>query len=212
MLKRLEEKDALYATFYEEAVPHLDALYVMARRLTRNPNDAEDLVQDTMLKAFRYFGKYQNGTNCKAWLFKILTNAFINRYHKKRSSRELLAFDEERSVEDRTAAPAQDPMLAQIDGEDHMYFKFFGDEVKRALELVPEDYRVVVLLADLQDFAYKDIADILDVPMGTVMSRLHRGRKMLQARLVDYARKEGIVSEEVAHNVMSLNTYRKKSA
>ena len=190
---------ALYNAFYKEAVPCLDNLYITALRLTRNPVDADDLVQETMLKAFRYFDKYKQDTNCRAWLFRIMTNVYINRYNKKRASREFLASDDEgRSIEERVEAPQAHPFDEQIDSEVGMYHKFFSDEVKRALEGIPEEYRVVVLLADMQDFAYKEIADMVDCPIGTVMSRLYRGRKMLQRRLQGYATREGYVCEQLA--------------
>jgi len=114
MSEQTLNQDALYAAFYDEAVPHLDSLYVTALRLTRDPSDAEDLVQEAMLKAFRYFDKYEKGTNCRAWLFKILTNVFINRYNKKRASKELLGDDEGRPLEERVAAPGPNPFVDEI--------------------------------------------------------------------------------------------------
>lgn len=220
MEKQMLDQDALYAAFYDEAVPHLDSLYVTALRLTRDPSEAEDLVQEAMLKAFRYFDKYEKGTNCKAWLFKILTNVFINRYNKKRSSKEVLSNDDEgRSLEERVAAPGQNPFVDEILSEQELYHKFFGDEVKRALESLPEEYRLVVLLADLQDFAYKEIAEIMDCPIGTVMSRLFRGRRMLQAALADYAKRQGFGlnapdeskgKAEKTSKVEDLQEYRRK--
>ncbi len=203
-----------YAAFYEEAVPHLDALYATALRLTKNENDGEDLVQETMLKAFRYFDKYQSGTNCKAWLFKIMTNTFINRYRKQQKRKEFLVDEDFRPLQERAAAPAQNPFVDDIHGEQQMYFKLFGDEVKHALEDIPVDFRMVVLLADLQDFAYKEIAEIMDCPIGTVMSRLYRGRRMLQARLIDYARQHGVIepeeTEEEGEKVADLDQYRRQ--
>lgn len=196
MTQQNQKQQALYEAFYAEAVPCLDNLYITALRLTRSDNDAEDLVQETMLKAFRYFDKYEQGTNCKAWLFRIMTNVYINRYNKKRSSREFLSDDEGRPLEERAVAPEAHPFVDEIDTEANMYQKFFSDEVKRALEAVPEEYRIVVILADLQDFAYKEIAEIVDCPIGTVMSRLYRGRRMLQSRLAKYAKREGYISNE----------------
>ena len=216
------ERDA----FHEEAVPHIDALYGTALRLTKSESDAEDLIQETMLKAFRYFDKYENGTNCKAWLFKIMHNTFINRYRKKQKRKEYLVDDDYRPLQERAEAPEHTPFHENYESEEQLYFKMFGDEVKRALQEVPVDFRMVVLLADLQDFAYKEIAEIMDCPIGTVMSRLYRGRRMLQAQLADYARAEGYISADDDEqqsgdepqesssddNTTNLEEYRKKKA
>lgn len=215
MFGRKNTEEKLYAEFYAEAVPHLDALFATALRLTKNGNDAEDLVQETMLKAFRYFEKYEKGTNCKAWLFKIMTNTFINRYRKKQKRKEFLVDDDFRPLEERAQAPAQNPFVDIIGDEEQMYFKLFSDEVKAALENVPVDFRMVVLLADLQDFAYKEIAEIMDCPIGTVMSRLYRGRRMLQQELKEYAMRQGLlageqVEEDQAEKLTDLDTYRKQ--
>ena len=182
--------------YEEEAVAHIDALYGTALRLTKSESDAEDLIQETMLKAFRYFDKYENGTNCKAWLFKIMHNTFINRYRKKQKRKEYLIDDDYRPLQERAEAPEHTPFHEDFDSEEQLYFKMFGDEVKEALEQVPVDFRMVVLLADLQDFAYKEIAEIMDCPIGTVMSRLYRGRRMLQDQLTEYAKAEGYISPE----------------
>ena len=211
--------------FHREAVPHIDALYGTALRLTKSESDAEDLIQETMLKAFRYFDKYENGTNCKAWLFKIMHNTFINRYRKKQKRKEYLIDDDYRPLQERAEAPEHTPFHEHYESEEQLYFKMFGDEVKEALEEVPVDFRMVVLLADLQDFAYKEIADIMDCPIGTVMSRLYRGRRMLQAELADYAKSQGYISTEEEEETQeqaseqeekegptSLEDYRKKKA
>jgi RNA polymerase sigma-70 factor (ECF subfamily) len=192
--KKRSEKDE---AFQNEAVPHLDALYGTALRMTKDEQDAEDLVQEAMLKAYRYFDKYENGTNCKAWLFKIMTNTFINRYRKSKKRKEYLIDDDYRPLQERAEAPERNPFIDDFDqDEENLYFKMFGDEVKSALETMPVDFRMVVLLADLQDFAYKEIAEIMDCPIGTVMSRLYRGRRMLQAKLEEYALKEGYIGWE----------------
>ncbi len=206
------------AAFHEEAVPHLDALYGTALRMTKSESDAEDLIQETMLKAFRYFDKYEKGTNCKAWLFKIMTNTFINRYRKKQKRKEYLIDDDYRPLQERAEAPEHTPFQESFESEEHLYFKMFGDEVKRALEEIPVDFRMVVLLADLQDFAYKEIAEIMDCPIGTVMSRLYRGRRMLQTQLAEYAKAHGYIQEEDEEDVVdeqveettSLEDYRRK--
>jgi len=183
--------------FHEEAIPHIDALYGTALKMTKDEQEAEDLVQETMLKAYRYFDKYENGTNCKAWLFKIMHNTFINRYRKSQNRKEYLVDDENhRSLQERAEADERHPFVGEFEDEEDLYFKMFGDEVKEALSDVPDHFRIVVLLADLQDFAYKEIAEIMDCPIGTVMSRLYRGRRMLREELGDYAEGEGIVEFE----------------
>ena len=213
--------------FHEEAVPHLDALYGTALKLTKDEQNAEDLVQETMLKAYRYFDKYENGTNCKAWLFKIMHNTFINRYRKSKKRKEYLVDDDNhRSIQERAEAPEQHPFVGEFEDQEDLFFKMFGDEVKEALADIPMHFRMVVLLADLQDFAYKEIAEIMDCPIGTVMSRLYRGRRMLRERLDQYAEKEGVVSfeedeEEEAEaadeeseesSTTDLNEYRRQKA
>ena len=171
-------------------MPHLDGLYAAALRLTRNPRDAEDLVQDSVLRAFRFFDKFERGTNVKAWLYKILTNTFINRYPRSSKERSIVE-DERDSVQDRlvsrdAADVAEDPERAFFD-------RLLSDEVLRAIDSIPVDFRMAVILADLQDFSYKEIADILDVPVGTVMSRLFRGRRLLQKQLAEYAVASGVL-------------------
>lgn len=216
--KKRSEKDE---AFQREAVPHLDALYGTALRMTKDEQDAEDLVQEAMLKAYRYFDKYENGTNCKAWLFKIMTNTFINRYRKSKKRKEYLVDDDYRPLQERAEAPERNPFIDDFgQDEENLYFKMFGDEVKNALETIPVDFRMVVLLADLQDFAYKEIAEIMDCPIGTVMSRLYRGRRMLQAKLEEYAIREGYITvmedaaeeEEADESTTNLEEYRRRRA
>jgi RNA polymerase sigma-70 factor (ECF subfamily) len=179
-------------SFEAAALCHIDSLYATGLRMTRNPGDAEDLVQDTMLAAYRFFNKFEPGTNCKAWLFKILTNTFINKYRKRVREREV------RDVIDQEELPSlmsEDVAEASRDPEGQMVGNLLSDDVKRALEAVPYDYRMAVVLCDLEEFSYKEIADIMDCPVGTVMSRLHRGRRLLQKSLREYAVKEGFVKE-----------------
>jgi RNA polymerase sigma-70 factor, ECF subfamily len=181
------------ARFADLAMPYMDALYSAALRMTRNPSDAEDLVQETYLRAYRGFGGFKDGTNLKAWLYKILTNTFINTYRaKKRRPDETELDDSEEYVLYRriggleAAAAERTPETEVLDA--------MPDElVKEALEAIPEQFRIAVLLADVEGFSYKEIAEITDVPVGTVMSRLHRGRRQLQSRLMDYARERGLV-------------------
>ena len=171
---------------------HMDALYGAALRLTRSPKDAEDLVQDTYLKAFRFFASFEKGTNIKAWLFKIQTNTFINRYRRKVKEREVAETPAEDIVLDRFVSA--DQVRALQDPETDFFSKLLSDEVVEALDQVPVDFRMVVVLADIQGFSYKEIAEIVGCPVGTVMSRLFRGRRILQKHLYDYPIREGIIS------------------
>ena len=175
---------------------HLDELYGTALRLTRNERDAEDLVQDTYLRAYHHFDQFRRGTNCRAWLFKILTNTFINNYRRKAKEREI--FERAESGELGTTFFTRDAMVRFVHPERYVVLDGLSDDVQRALDELPVDFRMVVVLADLQDFSYKEIARILDIPIGTVMSRLFRGRRLLRKRLCEFARREGIVLGECA--------------
>ena len=178
------------ADFEREAIPHLPTLYSAALRLTRNERDAEDLVQEAMLRAYRFFDTFEAGTNCKAWLFRILTNVFCNRYREREREQEILheAESSEANVE-RFIAGATDGK----DVEAALLGRIVSEDVERALAQVPPDFRMAVILADLEDFSYKEIAEIMDCPAGTVMSRLFRGRKILQGLLYDHAVEQGII-------------------
>lgn len=182
--------------FSEEALVHMDGLYGLALRLSKHERDAEDLVQDTYLKAYQHFDKYRPGTNCKAWLFKILTNTFINRYRKHQRSQTYLAEDLSPSPLERLAAKEPNPIIENGHDQAKLLETVFGDEVNAALAKVPVDFRMAVLLVDLFDCSYKECADIMDCPIGTVMSRLHRGRQALQRLLVDYAIGQGIIKAD----------------
>ena len=179
------------ARFERDAMPLLDQLYSAAMRLTHNPQDAEDLVQDTFTKAYTSFHQYQDGTNLKAWMYRILTNTFINSYRKKQ--REPLQSDAD-GVEDwqlvrAEAHTSRGLRSAETEALDHLP----DSDVKKALQELPSDFRMAVYLADVEGFAYKEIAEIMDTPIGTVMSRLNRGRSMLRTLLQDYARERGLI-------------------
>ena len=181
------------ATFADQAMDLMPSLYAAALRMTRNPADAEDLVQETYLRAYRGFGGFEQGTNLKAWLFRILTNTYINRYRQQKRRPDETDLDD---VEDfylyRRLGGVDQARIAKS-AEDTLLELFTDDEVKDALESLPETFRMAVLLADVEGFAYKEIAEILDIPIGTVMSRLHRGRKALQKALYDFAVDRGLV-------------------
>jgi RNA polymerase sigma-70 factor, ECF subfamily len=173
--------------FDREAMPHTGALYGVALRLTRNEGDAEDLLQETMLRAYRFFDSFEPGTNCKAWLFRILHNTFCNRYREREREQQIL--DE---AESSTANLGQF-VAGQEDTETSLLGRMVSADVERALAAVPPEFRMAVILADLEDFSYKEIAEIMDCPAGTVMSRLYRGRRILQSLLYDYAVEQGIL-------------------
>jgi RNA polymerase sigma-70 factor (ECF subfamily) len=180
------------ATFAEQAMPLMSSLYSGALRMTRNPADADDLVQETYLRAYRGFGGFQEGTNLKAWMYRILTNTYINAYRAKQRRPDETELDE---VEDLYLYRRLGGLEAARSGrsaEDELMDTFSEAEVKTAIEELPENFRMAVLLADVEGFSYKEIAEILDIPIGTVMSRLHRGRKALQKALYDYAVTHGL--------------------
>ena len=167
--------------------------------MTRNPSDAEDLVQETYLKAYRGFGGFQEGTNLKAWLYRILTNTFINSYRSKKRRPEETELDDLENLYLYRRLSGAEGASAGRSAEDEVLDHITEAEVKEAIEALPEQFRMAVLLGDVEGFSYKEIAEILDIPIGTVMSRLHRGRKALQKRLYDYGRQRGLVPEGSPH-------------
>lgn len=177
--------------FEEQALPFMDQLYAAAMRMTRNPADAADLVQETYVKAFQAFGQFQQGTNLKAWLYRIQTNTFINTYRKNQRNPYQGTIDD---LEDWQLGGAESmtqslsTRSAEAEAIDHLP----DSAVKDALQAIPEDFRLAVYFADVEGFSYQEIADIMKTPVGTVMSRLHRGRRLLRDMLADYARDRGI--------------------
>ena len=181
--------------FTADAMQYAPQLFSTALRMTRNRSDAEDLVQETYIKGWRSFHTFQEGTNLRAWLFRIMTNTYINKYNaQKRKGTEVELDDvEELFLYKRLGSIDQSQLSSSA--EDQMLELFTDDEVKNALEELPEDFRIPVLLSDVDGFSYKEISEMLEIPIGTVMSRLHRGRKAMQKMLYEYARDRGLIVE-----------------
>lgn len=179
--------------FEEQALPHLGLLYNAALRFTRRPEDAEDLVQETYLRAYRFFHQFEQGTNIRAWLLKILRNTFINRYRKKMKEPKQVAFEEIEPYFEQLAKSNPGELLRAV--EKDVFGEMMGDEIMDALDKIPEEFRTAVILCDLQEMTYEEIAQIMDCPTGTVRSRISRGRKMLQISLWEYGKQQGYVKE-----------------
>ena len=188
------------STFAERAMEYAPQLYSTALRMTRNAADAEDLVQETMMRGYRSFETFEEGTNLRAWLYRILTNAFINRYRSKqrRPMETDLADIEDLYLYKRVAS--LENAAATLSAEDQFLDLLTDDEVKSAVEDLPDTFKLPVILADVEGFAYKEIAEMLDIPVGTVMSRLHRGRKAMQKQLYEYAQARGLVEDSQDSN------------
>ncbi len=189
------------ASFADQAMPFMDSLYAAALRMTRNPADAEDLVQETYLKAYRGFGGFEEGTNLKAWLYRILTNSYINQYRARQRRPDETDLGEVEDLYLFRRIGGIDAARLSVSAEDEVLDLVSEAEVKDAVEALPENFRLAVLLADVEGFAYKEIAEILDIPIGTVMSRLHRGRKQLRRRLFGFAADRGLVDDDEATQV-----------
>lgn len=198
--------------FQQEAMPHRPSLFGAAVRLARSTADAEDLVQETYLKAFRAFEQFEPGTNCKAWLFRILTNSFINKYRRRTKEREILEGKERPTAEHYLVhLPSKRPFL---DPENAIADRGLSDEVVRALDEVPVEFRGVLLLSDVEGLSYREVADVLGIPVGTVMSRLFRGRRLLQERLFPVAVARGVLKpvRDGEGVPLQLEDYRRRRA
>jgi RNA polymerase sigma-70 factor (ECF subfamily) len=189
------KKNAVERQLFEvEARPHLDALYSMALRLTRSPVDAEDLVQDTLVRAYRFYDRFETGTNFKAWLFRIQMNSFVNRY--RRTVRERQVFDGPMAMPVGEGVMSRASMRGLTDPEGDAHRRLIAREINRAFEELSDDARAMVLLADVEELSYKEIADVVGCPIGTVMSRLHRARRQLQGSLQRHAVELGIIEDD----------------
>ena len=197
--------------FAEQAMEFAPQLYSAALRMTRNRADAEDLVQEAYLRGFRSFHTFQDGTNLRAWLFRILTNAYINKYRAKQRRPDETDLGDIEDLYLYKRVGSMETAALSLSAEDQFLDLFTDDEVKSSLEALPENFRIPVLLADVDGFAYKEIAEMLDIPIGTVMSRLHRGRKAMQRALYDYAVERGIAEPPESNGEGNLATAPKRS-
>lgn len=178
---------AKQSDFEREALPHMSALYSFAVRLCRNREDAHDLVQETYMKGFRFFDKFERGTNCKAWLFRILKNTYINQYRKDKREPDIVEYDVIEEFYDLIRSESSE----STDLQKKIFDNLLDDEVSTALESLPETFRTAIILCDLEGMTYEEIAEIIECPIGTVRSRLHRARKMLASQLLAYAKQRG---------------------
>jgi RNA polymerase sigma-70 factor, ECF subfamily len=178
--------------FEREAVPHMDVLYNFALRMTNNAADAEDLLQETFLKAYRFWDSYEQGTNIRAWLFRILKNSYINRYRKESKEPETVDYDEVKNYYTTIRSSAADP----DDLQEAIFGNLLDDDVAGAIAELPDEFRTVLILCDIEGLTYEEAAEFVDIPLGTVRSRLHRARKVLRSRLLQYARSRGYVPKD----------------
>ncbi len=179
--------------FQGEAIPHMDFLYNYALRMTYNAADAEDLVQETFMKAYRFWDSYEKGTNIRAWLFRIMKNAYINRYRKEKKEPETVEYDDVQNYYNNV----RDSSVESGDVQHTLFGKLLDDQVAKAVADLPDDFRTIVILCDIEELTYEEVAEFVDCPIGTVRSRLHRGRKLLRARLLEYAKKRGYLESKM---------------
>jgi len=186
------QKNEKQRQFEQEALPHTNLLYNYALRMTNDPDDAKDLLQETFLKAYRFWDRYERGTNIRAWLFRILKNSYINRYRKTTREPETVDYDDVQNF----YTSVREAGTESNDLQENLFKNLLDDDVTKAIADLPEEFRTVVILSDIEGLTYEEIADFVDVPLGTVRSRLHRGRKILRARLTEYARSRGYATRE----------------
>ncbi|MBM4170806.1 MAG: sigma-70 family RNA polymerase sigma factor [Ignavibacteria bacterium] len=187
--KNNKEQNQFYTEFEKETLPHMNALYNYALKITGDVDDADDLVQETYLKAFRFFDKYERGTNSKAWLFRILKNSFINEYRRVKKQPDKVDYEDVQNFYENIKSNEVNTTHYEFDA----FSNLLDDDISKALNDLPEDFRTVIILGDIEGFTYDEIADFTDIPVGTVRSRLHRARKMLYTLLYDYAKNRGFV-------------------
>lgn len=187
------QQDPKHKEFEQQTLPHMEVLYNYALRMTGNKEDANDLLQETYLKAYRFWDKFEQGTNLRAWMFRIMKNTYINLYRKESKEPDKVDYDEIEGYYNLI----RDQNSDDNDLQEKMFGQLLDDDVSKALELLPEEFRTVVILCDIEGLAYEEIAEFLQIPVGTVRSRLHRGRKLLYARLYDYAKKRGFIKKDV---------------
>ncbi len=186
----------IHADFEKEAVPHMDSLYNYALKMTGDSDDASDLIQETYLKAYRFWDKFEKGTNCKAWLFRIMKNTYINTYRKQTKEPDKVDYEDVENFYENIKPSSTDSAHLEKD----IYDNLLDDELSEAITSLPEDFRTVVILCDIEGYTYDEIADFIDCPVGTVRSRLHRARKMLYTKLQGYAADKGYLTKEDAKN------------
>ena len=186
------DEQKLHEEFEKEAVPHMDSLYNYALKMTGDSDDANDLIQETYLKAFRFWDKFEKGTNCKAWLFRILKNTYINTYRKETKEPDKVDYEDVENFYENVKPSSTDSAHLEKD----IYDNLLDDELSEAITSLPEDFRTVVILCDIEGYTYDEIADFIDCPVGTVRSRLHRARKMLFTKLHKYAADKGYVKKD----------------
>lgn len=186
------QQDPKHKEFEQQTIPHMEVLYNYALRMTGNKEDANDLLQETYLKAYRFWEKFEQGTNLRAWMFRIMKNTYINLYRKESKEPDKVDYEEIESYYNLI----RDQNSDDNDLQQKMFGQLLDDDVSKALEMLPEEFRTVVILCDIEGLAYEEIAEFLQIPVGTVRSRLHRGRKLLYARLYDYAKDRGFIKKD----------------